>query len=75
MSEMVEAMEWRPATTLPDRDAGWVLVCVDFEQLLPRKALIGHYDHYRQIWRTELGRVPAHWTVTHWRPLPPLPGA
>ena len=68
-------LQWTPAATLPERDTGWVLVCVDFQRMLPRKGLIGHYDHYRKVWRTELGRVPDHWKVTHWMPLPLLPGA
>jgi len=75
MPYAVQMVDWiRTKERLPGRHVGWVLVCADFQRHSGRKALIANYDYFTETWRTALGAVPAHWKITHWMPLPRLPG-
>lgn len=68
-------MDWISVEdALPEREQGFVLVCVDFHQpRTQRKVLLAWCED--GIWRTENGRMRPHWEVTHWMALPEMPGA
>lgn len=70
---MVE--DWIPVETkLPDRKIGFVLIVIDFGyKCLPPAVRLGYYDDIDGHWRTQIGRIEKHWTVTHWMRLPDLP--
>lgn len=77
MSDEATIDQWFSATgeRLPCLDDGWVLIVIDFnEPGISRAIRLGYYDADTGIWRTQWGRVKDYWIVTHWRPLPELPG-
>ena len=67
--------DWIPVSTrLPTLEEGFVLIVINFHEPLTRRAIrLGYYEPLDNTWRTQIGRVKAHWEVTHWQPSPDLP--
>lgn len=69
-------MNWTQVTESDDIPTNtWLLGVIDWnEPFTPPSVRLVCWDGYRHEWRAQWGKLKDHWRVTHWMPLPELPG-